>query len=98
VVNSQFSAAQVDALPFLRKLAALLYGHPYLNWIEHLATERRCFDAEGALTHLNNVAALLAEILAMADLTRVEVHGPATELEKLKKPLAHLNPAWFAIA
>jgi len=37
-------------------------------------------------------------MLTRADLTRVEVHGPATELEKLKKPLAHLNPAWFAIA
>ena len=55
-------------------------------------------DAEGALTHLNNVGALLAEILTMADLTRVEVHGPATKLGKLKKPLAHLNPVGFAIA
>jgi hypothetical protein len=27
----------------------------------------------------------------------MEVHGPAAELEKLKKPLAHLNPVWFAI-
>jgi hypothetical protein len=26
------------------------------------------------------------------------VHGPAAELEKLKAPLAHFNPAWFAIA
>jgi len=36
-------------------------------------------------------------MLTMADLTRVEVHGPAEELEKLKKPLAHLDPKWFAI-
>jgi hypothetical protein len=55
-------------------------------------------DAEGVLTHLDNISALLAETLTMSDLTRVEVHGPATELQKLKKPLAHLNPAWFAIA
>jgi hypothetical protein len=27
--------------------------------------------------------------------TRVEVHGPAAELEKLKGPLADLKPAWF---
>ena len=54
-------------------------------------------DAEGVLAHLDNVGALLAEMLTMADLTRVEVHGPAAELEKLKAPLAHLNPAWFAI-
>ena len=54
-------------------------------------------DAEGVLAHLDNVGALLAEMLTMADLTRVEVHGPAEELDKLKAPLAHLNPAWFAI-
>jgi hypothetical protein len=36
-------------------------------------------------------------MLTVADLTRVEVHGPSAELEKLKEPLAHLNPAWFTI-
>jgi quinol monooxygenase YgiN len=54
-------------------------------------------SAEGLLAHLDNVGALLAEMLKMADLTRVEVHGPAEELEKLKAPLAHLSPKWFAI-
>jgi len=52
-------------------------------------------DAEGLLTHLENIGALLAEALKIADLIRIEVHGPAAELEKLKEPLAHLNPAWF---
>jgi hypothetical protein len=54
-------------------------------------------DAKGVLAHLENVGALLAEMLAQADLTRVEVHGPAEELEQLKGPLAHLNPAWFTL-
>jgi quinol monooxygenase YgiN len=52
-------------------------------------------DAEGLLAHLDNVGALLKEVLTMSDLTRVEVHGPTAELDKLKEPLAHLNPAWF---
>jgi quinol monooxygenase YgiN len=52
-------------------------------------------DAEGLLAHLENVGALLAEALKIADLVRLEVHGPAAQLEKLKAPLAHLNPAWF---
>lgn len=52
-------------------------------------------DAEGLLAHLENVGALLAEALKIADLTRLEVHGPAAELEKLKGPMAHLKPAWF---
>lgn len=53
--------------------------------------------AEGALTHLENVGALLTEALTIADLTRLEIHGPAEELEKLKAPLAHLNPVWFVL-
>jgi quinol monooxygenase YgiN len=52
--------------------------------------------AEGLLAHLDNIGGLLMEMLKISDLTRVEVHGPAAELEKLKAPLAHLNPAWFA--
>ena len=54
-------------------------------------------DAEGVLAHLDNLGALLAEALKIADLTRVELHGPAEELDKLKGPLAHLNPAWFVV-
>jgi quinol monooxygenase YgiN len=54
-------------------------------------------SAEGVLAHLDNIGGLLMEMLKISDLTRVEVHGPASELEKLKKPLSHLNPAWFAL-
>jgi quinol monooxygenase YgiN len=54
-------------------------------------------DADGLLAHLENIGALLAEALKIADLARLEVHGPASELEKLKTPLAHLNPAWFVV-
>ena len=54
-------------------------------------------DAEGLLAHLDSVGAMLAEALKIADLVRLEVHGPASELEKLKRPLAHLNPAWFEL-
>jgi quinol monooxygenase YgiN len=54
-------------------------------------------DAEGVLAHLDNVGAMLAEALKISDLNRVELHGPANELDKLRKPLAHLNPVWFVI-
>ena len=46
------------------------------------------------LTHLENIGALLAEA-KIADLTRLEVHGPAAGLDKLAKPLAHFTPEWF---
>ena len=55
-------------------------------------------NAEALLAHLENVGAMLAQALTMANLIRVEVHGPAAELQKLKEPLAHLNPAWFELA
>jgi quinol monooxygenase YgiN len=54
-------------------------------------------DADGLLAHLANVDALLKEALKIADLTRLEVHGPAAELDKLKGPLADLKPIWFEI-
>jgi quinol monooxygenase YgiN len=52
-------------------------------------------DAEGLLAHLANVDAVLKEAMKMADLMRLEVHGPAVELEKLKEPLTGLKPIWF---
>lgn len=54
-------------------------------------------NAEALLAHLENVGAMLAEALKMADLVRVEVHGPAEEIDKLRAPLAHLKPAWFIL-
>src|ERR1043166_6095000 len=52
-------------------------------------------DAEGALAHLTNVGAMLADLMKISDLIRLEIHGPAAELGKLKGPLASFNPAWF---
>lgn len=52
-------------------------------------------SAEGVQAHVANVGALLQRFMALADLTRFEVHGPAEELEKLKGPLGVLNPTWF---
>ena len=54
-------------------------------------------DAEGVLFHLDNVAALLEESLQIADLIQLEIHGPETELEKLREPLAKLNPEFFVL-
>ena len=54
-------------------------------------------DAAGLLYHLGNVEALLKAALTMADLTRLEVHGPAGELDQLRGTLGGMNPAWFPI-
>lgn len=54
-------------------------------------------DAEGALAHLQNVGPLLAEALKIAEITRLEVHGPEQELAKLRQPLADLKPRFFTL-
>lgn len=54
-------------------------------------------DAAAVLAHLDNVGALLQETLKIADIARLEVHGPAAELDKLRKPLESLNPQWFVL-
>jgi quinol monooxygenase YgiN len=51
--------------------------------------------AEGALAHLENVGEVLAEMLKISDVIRLEIHGSAAELEKLKVPLAEYKPEWF---
>lgn len=86
------------ALPaFVEKTASeernLFYGFT-INGDEVFCREAYT-DAEGLLAHLNNVGAMLAEALKIADIIRIEVHGPAAELEKLRGPLAHLTPEWF---
>lgn len=54
-------------------------------------------DADGLLAHLNSVGPLLDEALMIADLTRLEIHGPAEELAKLRVPLADLKPQFFVL-
>jgi quinol monooxygenase YgiN len=55
-------------------------------------------NAAALLAHLDNVGATLKEALTISKLTRLEVHGPAAELDKLRGPLAGLNPQWFTLA
>lgn len=54
-------------------------------------------DAEAVLAHLQNVGELLGEALKIARIVRLEVHGPAAELEKLRGPLASLGPQFFLL-
>jgi len=54
-------------------------------------------DAEGAIHHLENVGALLREALTIADVVRLEMHGPAAELEKLRPSFDPLNPRYFTL-
>jgi quinol monooxygenase YgiN len=54
-------------------------------------------DADGMLAHLDNVGALFVEMLKIADMTRLEVHGPAAEIDKLREPLADFSPRFYIL-
>ena len=41
-------------------------------------------DAEGVLAHFGNVGEKLMQALEYTELTKLEIHGPAEELAKLK--------------
>ena len=51
--------------------------------------------AKGLLDHIENVADELGRFLELAEVVRIEVHGTTEELDKLREPLADLNPEWF---
>lgn len=51
--------------------------------------------AAGALAHIENVGPELDQLFQLVDLTRIELHGPASELDQLRGPLAELNPTYW---
>jgi quinol monooxygenase YgiN len=56
-------------------------------------------DGDGALAHINNIGALLQEVLqsGIMELTDLQIHGPEEELAKLRQPLADLNPNYWVL-
>lgn len=72
----------------------VLYYEFTLNG-EELYCREAYQDAEGVLLHLKNVEELLEEAEKYTEISRIEMHGPAAELEKLKEALPELKVAWF---
>jgi len=54
-------------------------------------------NAEAALAHLDHVGPLMAEVLNLADIARFEIHGPETELAKLRGPLEAIGADFFTL-
>jgi hypothetical protein len=72
--------------------------HYAFSFDGHHAHCREGYDnAAGVLAHLDNVGGILQQALQHADIARLEVHGPAAELDQLRGPLAGLNPQWFVL-
>ena len=73
----------------------LYYGFSFHGDVAHC--REGYDDAEGALAHFENVGSLLEEALKISELTRLEIHGPESELAKMREPTANLNPQFFTL-
>jgi quinol monooxygenase YgiN len=54
-------------------------------------------DGNAALAHIQGIGPLLAELLKLAELTKLEIHGPEKELSVLRGPLEDLNAQYFVL-
>ena len=56
-------------------------------------------DGDGALAHLDNVGALLQELLSsgIVEVADLQVHGPEEELAKSREPLTDFNPNYWVL-
>ncbi len=73
----------------------LYYGFSFDGHVAHC--REGYVNAEGLLAHIENVGALLEEASKISEITRLEVHGPESELGKLREPLAAINPQFFTL-
>ncbi|MDQ8184965.1 hypothetical protein [Pelagicoccus sp. SDUM812002] len=73
----------------------LYYGFSYNGNLIHCREGYR--NAEGLLFHLNNVGDLIEKAMGISEMQRLEIHGSATELEKLKAPLAELPAEYYEL-
>jgi len=53
--------------------------------------------ADGLLAHLANVGPLLQEVVKIAEITRLEIHGVEEELATLIQPLHDFKPTYFSL-
>jgi quinol monooxygenase YgiN len=74
---------------------ALYYGFSFEGDEAHC--REGYVDAEGVLAHLENVGELLKEMMQMVEVLRLEIHGPAQELARLRAPLAGMNIRYFVL-
>ena len=96
---AEFKQIWGDAYPATKAAAEEEKSHQYAFSFEG-ATAASCReaygDAAGVLTHLTNVDGPLKAVLdGPADLARLEVHGPQSEVDKLKEALSPLGCIFY---
>ena len=73
----------------------LFYGFSFDGDLAHC--REGYVNAESALLHVQSVGPIIDEALKISDLLRLEIHGPETELAKLRGPLGALKPQFYVL-
>ncbi len=79
------------------EMGCLYYGFSFAENEVHCREAYK--NAETLLAHLDNVADLSQRALSISEITRLEIHGPALEISKLREfePMQKLNPKYFVL-
>lgn len=92
--TEEFIANFADFMEKTATEAGCLYYNFTLNGDEAFCREGY-LDGDAALAHIANVDGPLSRALSLSTMTRLEIHGPAAELAKMREPMAGLDVAWF---
>jgi quinol monooxygenase YgiN len=75
-------------------------GIRYYGWSssgEEVHCRQGYLNAEGFLEHAANVRHLFEEAMTISDCSRLAIHGPEEELEKLREPMAEIPLQYFSL-
>ena len=99
-ISDENMAAAKELLNVFCELVKNEEGCLYYNFTfnGNIMTCREAYvDAAAVLAHLENCGEALGKFVAIVDLFRIELLGPAEELDKLREPLKEMNPDYFIL-
>lgn len=70
----------------------------YYGWSangEEVHCRQGYLNAEGFLEHVANVGHIFEEAVTISECSRLAIHGPEEELEKLREPMAEIPIQYF---
>jgi quinol monooxygenase YgiN len=97
-ISDQNRAAAKELLQTFCSLVRNEAGCLYYNFCfkGNVLTCREAYrDAAAVLAHIENCGEALGKFSQVAELFRIELLGPAEELDKLREPLAGMNPEYY---
>ena len=79
------------------EMGCLFYGFTYSEGEDYCREGYQ--DAESLASHLDNVRDLIQKLESISELSRLEVHGPQEEIDKLREwpSIKNLSPKYYVL-